>query len=132
MPTFDMSSRPTSTTTTSQVGGTWQEKSAANWSFRQVWPRRSDIDQRFTTRVSTARAPDEWDEGYIANSTLRYVPDLADGAPDGVHQDRSVWVACETGYRANIAASFLNRDGYQPVVLIDGAVTDVLTELSNT
>ena len=83
-------------------------------------------------QILDARAPNKWDDGYIANSILRYAPDMAGGAPDAVNQDRSVWVACETGYRANIAASFLNRDGYQPVVLIDGGVTDVLTELSNS
>ena len=69
---------------------------------------------------------------YIADSTLRYAPDMSKGTPDILVKDRPVWVACESGYRANIAASFLRRDGYQPVVLMDAGVTDVLAELSNS
>ena len=83
-------------------------------------------------QILDARAPNEWEDGSIAASHLRYAPDMSEGAPNNVTKDRPVWVACETGYRASIAASFLRRDGYEPVVLMDAGVTDFLSELSNS
>jgi hypothetical protein len=37
-----------------------------------------------------------------------------------------VWIACGAGYRATIAASMLEQQGYQPIVLSPGGVPDVL------
>ena len=81
-------------------------------------------------QVLDVRAPNEWDAGFIAKSVHRYVPDLADGAPE-VDGTEPVWVACGTGYRANIAASLLGSTKYDLRVLGEGGVTDVLSELSN-
>ena len=83
-------------------------------------------------QILDARAPNEWKDGSIAASHLRYAPDMSEGAPNNVTKDRPIWVAYETGYRTNIAGSFLRSDGHEPVVLMDGGVTDVLFELSNS
>jgi hydroxyacylglutathione hydrolase len=74
------------------------------------------------------RAPAEWEDGTVSGSITRYVPDLIGSIPDELSPDRPVLVACETGYRASIAASVLARHGYRPVVLVDAGVPDILAE----
>lgn len=88
---------------------------------------------RFVERIESSgqvldvRAPSEWEEGTIENSTMVYAPDLAQGIPEQLDRDRPVLVACETGYRASIAASLLEQDGFTPIVLIDAGVPEVLS-----
>ncbi len=82
-------------------------------------------------QILDVRAPDEWKGGTIEDSILRYAPDVAGGVTDDLDKESDVWVACETGHRATIAASFLKRAGYEPVVLTGNGVTDVLGTLSN-
>ena len=77
------------------------------------------------------RAPNERETGYLADSTYSYVPDIAEETPGGLDLDRPLWIACETGYRANIAANILETDGYDVHVLAGAGVTDVLADLSN-
>jgi len=93
--------------------------------------------QEFTEAVASGaqtldvRAPNEREVSSIADSTYCYVPDIADAVPDVLDSDRPLWVACETGYRANLAASILEGEGYDLHVLADAGVTDVLTNMSN-
>ncbi len=82
-------------------------------------------------QVLDVRAPNEWASGTIHGSTLAYVPDVVAGIPENLDKSRPVWIVCETGYRASIAASVLETEGYEPVVLAGGGVTEVLRELSN-
>ncbi|MDX1468973.1 MAG: MBL fold metallo-hydrolase, partial [Acidimicrobiia bacterium] len=66
-------------------------------------------------QILDARAPNEWEDGVIPGSILSYAPDVAsEGIPDA---ERPVFVACETGYRATIAASRIEAMGLAPVVL---------------
>jgi rhodanese-related sulfurtransferase len=81
-------------------------------------------------QIVDTRAPDEWEDGVIEGSTLSYAPDLATDTPIGLDKASLVWVACESGYRATIAASFLEARGYEPVVLANAGVTDVLRKRS--
>ena len=76
------------------------------------------------------RAPNEREASHITDSTYSYVPDIAAEIPDGLDTDRPLWVACETGYRANLAASILEAEGHDLRVLTDAGVTDVLANLS--
>jgi len=77
------------------------------------------------------RAPNEWVAGYVETSTRCYAPDVVMNTPDSLDRDRPVWVACETGYRASIAASALQSRGFEPVVLAGAGVTEVISALSN-
>lgn len=81
-------------------------------------------------QVLDTRAPDEWDEGVIASSTLAYAPDVARGTPLDIDPDREVWIACGSGYRASIAASFLEKRGIEPVLLDHGGIGRVLKLLT--
>ena len=99
-------------------------------SFRTVTVREFAQAVREGAQVADTRAPDEWESGTIPGSVTRYVPDLAASVTDGLDRDRPVWVACGGGHRATIAASYLESDGFEPVVLVNGGVTDVLGTLS--
>lgn len=80
-------------------------------------------------QVLDVRAPAEWEDGIIEGSAQMYAPDLAEGLPGQLEKDRQVLVACGTGYRATIAASFLERSGFTPVVLVDAGIPEVLSAL---
>lgn len=82
-------------------------------------------------QVLDTRSPDEWELGVISSSSLSYAPDVAQSPPADIDPAREVWIACESGYRASIAASFLQRDGFVPVVLDHGGVMRVLGILSD-
>ncbi len=86
----------------------------------------------FTTRMAEGvpvldvRAPNEWESGVIEGSHRKYAPDLAVAVPPEVDRDTPVLIGCETGYRASLAASLLQRHGYQPEVLIGAGIPDIL------
>lgn len=82
-------------------------------------------------QVLDARAPDEWETGAIDGSVLQYTPDVTRDPSDELDRERAVYIACGTGYRATIAASFLEKEEFDPVVLVDSGVTEVLKALSN-
>lgn len=87
------------------------------------------IDQG--AQVIDVRAPNEWEEGVIAGSTLSYLPDLAHATPGGLDRDRPVAVVCGSGFRAAAAAGILENRGYRPLVLAGASATDVISETSN-
>lgn len=75
-------------------------------------------------QILDTRAPSEWNGGTIPGSLLVYVPDVL-GVGDMIDPDRPVWVVCESGFRASIAASLLATRGYRTVVLSGAGVDDV-------
>jgi glyoxylase-like metal-dependent hydrolase (beta-lactamase superfamily II)/rhodanese-related sulfurtransferase len=70
------------------------------------------------------RDPAERAAGPLEGSLHRYVPDLVDGVPSEAEQD--VIVMCRTGYRAEIAASLLQRQGFPARVVLSGGVPGML------
>ena len=67
-------------------------------------------------RVLDVRRPDEWEEGHLRGAV--HIPfwelgDRAEELPDG-----EIWVHCQSGFRASIGASLVDRTG-RAVVLID-------------
>lgn len=81
-------------------------------------------------QVLDVRAPNEWSSGTIEGSEKQYLPDVARSEIDGLETGSPVWLACGTGHRAGIAASFLKQRGIQPVVLVGAGVPDVLERLN--
>jgi hydroxyacylglutathione hydrolase len=81
-------------------------------------------------QIVDTRAPTEWMTGTIAGSTLLYVPDIPDVAEDTLDRTRPVWVACATGFRAGITASLLAAQGFEPIVLANGGVPEVLKAMT--
>jgi rhodanese-related sulfurtransferase len=83
-------------------------------------------------QVLDVRSPSEWQSGSLPGAQWRYVPDLLDGPPPGLNPSEPVWVMCASGFRASIAASLLQRLGYQPVVLASGGVADLLGQIRDS
>lgn len=106
--------------------GDWKSPLA---SFSTVGPAQFGDSVAGNAQVLDVRAPSEWETGTLQDSTLCYVPDLAKSLPADLDRDRPVHVACGTGYRATIAASFLKAEGFEPVVLVGGGVPEVLDSI---
>ena len=81
-------------------------------------------------QILDVRAPDEWAAGAIPNSIHTYVPDLRDGIPEALDEQRPVWVICGGGYRSEMAVRYLEAGGFRPTVVVGGGVADVLAELA--
>lgn len=81
-------------------------------------------------QVLDARAPNEWEAGIIEDSILQYAPEVANEPHEDLDSGRKVYVACGTGHRATMVASFLEKKQFDPVVLVDSGVMEVLRELS--
>jgi rhodanese-related sulfurtransferase len=81
-------------------------------------------------QVLDVRTPAEFEAAHLPGSIHRYAPDLSEAVPAELRLEAPVWVACGSGYRATIAASLLQRAGYQPIVLRGAGVPDVLERLA--
>ncbi len=67
--------------------------------------------------VVDVRRRSEWSAGHIKGAVhvpLHELADRADGLPD-----RPLWVHCQAGYRASIAASILHRAGHKVTAIDD-------------
>ncbi len=95
------------------------------------FPRAGIADLREALASSTpplvldVRQPAEWREGVIPGSRQRFVADLADPAT-WLPAERPVWVICQGGYRAAMAASLLAAAGHDVIAVDGGGVPDVL------
>lgn len=71
------------------------------------------------------RQKSEWDSGHIPYSLHVFLGDLPGGV-GGLPRDKEVWVACASGHRASIAASFLDREGVPVRLVAQGGVPEWL------
>jgi len=109
----------------------WQAAGFRTDSYAQV---RADafaaaVTEGTARQVLDVRSPAEWQTGSVPGAQWRYVPDLLESAPPEINRSEPVWVACASGFRASIAASLLQRLGYEPVVLADGGIEALVTLL---
>jgi hydroxyacylglutathione hydrolase len=72
------------------------------------------------TQRLDVRSPSEWQRGHIPGATHQFVGDLRERTPE---LDRSQPVAtyCASGYRASLAASLLQRAGFEDVRNVPGS-----------
>lgn len=66
------------------------------------------------------RAPDEWEGGHIPGATHYFVGDMYESLPD-LDRKKPVATYCATGYRASLAASLLQAEGFEEVHSIPGS-----------
>jgi hydroxyacylglutathione hydrolase len=80
-------------------------------------------DQLDDVQLLDVRTPREWNAGHIPTARHFNVADMRDGLDGlaGFSRDRPVVVYCDSGYRADLAASLLQRDGYQDVRNVPGS-----------
>ena len=81
-------------------------------------------------QILDVRSPGEWEDGHIPGSVWRYVPDLAEqGPPPELDPSRPVHIVCGSGYRSNLAVKYLEEAGFEPIVVTDGGVIEILQGL---
>jgi hydroxyacylglutathione hydrolase len=72
-----------------------------------------------SVRTVDVRRPPEWAEGHIEGAVLIPLHDLT-GRLDELDKERPVATHCKGGYRSAIAASLLQRSGFQTVFNVTG------------
>lgn len=80
-------------------------------------------DRLQEVQLLDVRAPDEWEAGHIPGARHFYVADMRDGI-DGVtgfDKNKPLVTYCDSGYRADIAASLLEQHGYADVRNVPGS-----------
>lgn len=78
-----------------------------------------------TPNLIDVRQKTEWDEGHAEGSTHAFVGDL----PNDIGQLSRIdtnWVACASGFRASIAASYLDRAGIPVRLLVEDGIPRLL------
>lgn len=83
-------------------------------------------------QILDVRAPDERAAASIPGSVHAYLPDLRTGVPSELDPERPVWVVCGGGYRSEMAVHYLERVGFEPIVVTGGGVEAVLAGLHST
>ncbi len=87
----------------------------------------SELAKRLKTGASKptvldVRTEKEWNSGHIDSAIHIHGGKLQEHFAD-VPRDKPVAVICGSGYRASIAASFLQREGYEDVANVMGGMT---------
>ncbi len=76
--------------------------------------------------ILDVRQDGEWEAGHIPDSQHIFVGDLSDRISE-VPDDRTIWIACASGFRAAIAASMLAREGRDVKLLASSGVPEWLS-----
>jgi len=72
--------------------------------------------------VLDVRTDAEWQTGHIERAVHRPISDLIQHGPD-LPRQRHITSVCGSGYRSNIAGSFLKSLGYEHVFSLIGGMT---------
>lgn len=101
----------------------WQEAGLPIAQLWQVSPLRlkEKLQNGDKLAVIDVRTQAERESGFISNSTHIPLPRLLNQPPD-LPRDQEIVVTCGVGYRGNIAASFLARQGFDHVHSIAGGI----------
>ncbi|WP_346115320.1 rhodanese-like domain-containing protein, partial [Nonomuraea maheshkhaliensis] len=76
------------------------------------------------------RMPSEREQTRLEGAIERFLPGLfTQGIPTELDPERPVLLACASGRRAAIAAAYLAREGYRPIVLTGAGVADIAAAL---
>lgn len=71
-------------------------------------------------QIVDVRSPGEWQDGHVPGATYIFLPELQEKA-SRLNKNQPVAVYCDSGYRASLAASILQRDGFTTVHNIPGS-----------
>jgi hydroxyacylglutathione hydrolase len=103
-----------------RVGGMkmWQNAGLPLKKLPQM-PVQELKEDRGTQRLDV-RSPGEWQKGHIPGATHHFVGKLRDQMPD-LDRNQPVATYCASGYRASLAASLLQRAGFEKVHNVPGS-----------
>lgn len=71
-------------------------------------------------QVLDVRTPNEWQDGHVPGATYIFLPEL-EKKLDRLDKGKPVAVYCDSGYRASLAASLLQRHGFTHVRNVPGS-----------
>ncbi len=77
-------------------------------------------EQRDRLQVLDVRSPDEWKKGHVPGAAHSYVADF-DGSPKKLDKRKPLVTYCGSGYRASLAASLLQKFGFEDVRNVPGS-----------
>lgn len=77
-------------------------------------------NQRDEVQILDVRSPDEWEGGHIPGARHFFVPDVRKNL-DQFDRSKPVVAYCDSGYRASLAASILQREGFKRVFNVPGS-----------
>jgi hydroxyacylglutathione hydrolase len=99
------------------VGGmsAWENRGFPLQSMRQIHVNQLAKDQT-AFAVLDVRSPQEWQKGRVPGARHIFLPDLP-GQLKSLHRERPLAVYCDSGYRASIGASLLQREGFDASVV---------------
>ena len=83
---------------------------------------KQKVDQKEKLTVLDVRTESEWNSGHIDGAIHIHGGKLQEHFGE-VPRDKPVAVVCGSGYRASIAASFLQRNGYEDVSNVVGGMS---------
>ena len=70
--------------------------------------------------IVDVRTPGEWEAGHLEGAIHLPLLNILDGKTDGLDPAKDIVVQCGTGYRSNIAASYLQQHGFAHVRSLAG------------
>lgn len=74
-----------------------------------------------SVQVLDVRSPSEWEEGHVPGAIHIFVPEVRKRAKE-LDRSKPVITYCDSGFRANIAASILRQEGFQCVCNVPGSM----------
>lgn len=101
----------------------WQEE---GYPINQLWQISTEklqekLQQQNYGHFLDVRTPAEWNEGHVSEASHLPLTTLLKSVPD-ISKDDEVIVACGVGYRGNIAASYLQGQGFKHVHSLAGGM----------
>lgn len=82
-----------------------------------------DVNEKFPPKdveVLDVRSPSEWGGGHVPGATYIFLPELEEKL-GRLKKDKPVAVYCDSGYRASLGASLLQRHGFTDVRNVPGS-----------
>ena len=71
-------------------------------------------------QILDVRTPSEWEEGHIPQARHMFVPEVRERIGE-LDSKKPVATYCDSGYRASIAASILQQEGFEKVHNVPGS-----------
>jgi hydroxyacylglutathione hydrolase len=95
--------------------GAWENGGLPLQSIHQIHVNHL-AKERSAFAVLDVRSPQEWQKGRVPGARHIFLPDLP-GQLNSFDKERPLAVYCDSGYRASIGASLLQREGFDASVV---------------
>ena len=87
------------------------------WTVQELDERRTDPD----VTVLDVRGDAEWEAGHVPGALHIYIPHLEEHMGE-LDRSKTIATYCGSGYRSSIAASVLERNGFENLVNVPGSI----------